>query len=143
MKSWQDEYLRLMTRWEEPVVRFTGKAAESAAEYVPERPSWAFLDEVPGITEFVDNQLKFRRRVVDEQAAFVRKMMKAMHPVLVRLEPKDAVSKRARRQGPGVARPARPRHAPPRRRAPSRRVPRKARPAAKVTAVGRSTCDAA
>ena len=88
IKKWQDSYLTGMARLEEPIVRFTGRAAESVAEYVPERPQWAFLDEVPTMTEFVESQLKFRRRVVDHQAAFVRKMMKAMHPALLRLEPK-------------------------------------------------------
>jgi len=93
MKTWQDEYLNLMVRLEDPVVKFTGMAADSVAKYVPERPQWAFLDEVPPVTEFVDSQLKFRRRVVDEQAAFVRKMMKAMHPALVRLDPKPVAPK--------------------------------------------------
>jgi hypothetical protein len=38
------------------------------------------------MTELVESGLKFRRRVVDPQAAFVRKMMKAAHPALVKLE---------------------------------------------------------
>ena len=82
IKTWQDSYLRLVTRLEEPVLKLTARATESVVDYVPERPSWAFLDGAPTITEFVDSQLKFRRRVVDEQAAFVRKMMKAMQPAL-------------------------------------------------------------
>jgi hypothetical protein len=94
IKKWQDGYLTGMTRLEEPIVRFTGRAAASVAEYVPERPQWAFLDEVPTMTEFVESQLKFRRRVVDHQAAFVRKMMKAMHPALLRLGPKAPAPKR-------------------------------------------------
>lgn len=93
LTTWQNQYVDLMGRLEEPVVTFTGRAAESVAQYVPERPNWAFLAEVPTMTEFVDNQLKFRRRVVDEQAAFVRKMMKAMHPALMRLEAKAPVAK--------------------------------------------------
>jgi hypothetical protein len=87
LERWQDEYLDLMARWEEPVVTFTGKAADSVAKYVPERPGWAFLAELPTITEVVESQLKFRRRVVDEQAAFARRMMRAMQPALMRLEP--------------------------------------------------------
>jgi hypothetical protein len=94
IKKWQDGYLTGMARLEEPIVRFTGRAAESVAEYVPERPQWAFLDEVPTVTEFVESQLKFRRRVVDHQAAFVRKVVKAMHPALLRLEPKAPAAKR-------------------------------------------------
>jgi hypothetical protein len=94
IKKWQDDYVKLMPRVEDPIVRFTGKAAEAIADFIPERPNWAFLDEVPTLTEFVDSQLKFRRRVVDEQAVFVRKMMKAMHPALMRLEPKAPAAKR-------------------------------------------------
>jgi hypothetical protein len=88
MKRWQDEYLKLMARIEEPVVRFTEEASEQVAEYVPERPEWKFLAELPTVTEFVESQLKFRRRVVDEQAAFVRRMMKAMQPALEKIDHK-------------------------------------------------------
>lgn len=94
LKKWQDQYLTTMARVEEPVVKYTGKAMEAIADYVPERPQWSFLDQVPTMTEFVDSQLKFRRRVVDEQAAFVRKFMKAMTPALTKLEPKAPVAKR-------------------------------------------------
>jgi hypothetical protein len=80
IEKWQDGYLTGMARMEEPIVRVTGRVAGSLVDYIPERPNWAFLDGVPTLTEFVDSQLKFRRRVVDHQAAFVRKMMRAMHP---------------------------------------------------------------
>jgi hypothetical protein len=90
LKTWQDSYLRLMIRVEEPVVELTARASEAIAEYVPERPDWTILEDAPTITEFVDNQLKFRRRIVDEQAAFVHKLMKAMRPALARLETKPA-----------------------------------------------------
>lgn len=94
MQKWQDEYLTRMVRVEEPVLKFTGKAMEAVAEYVPERPHWAFLEQVPTMTELVDSQLKFRRRLVDEQAAFVRKLMKAMSPAKPRPEPKTSAAKR-------------------------------------------------
>lgn len=95
MKRWQDEYLKLMARLEEPVIRFTEEASEQVAEYVPERPQWKFLAELPTVTEFVESQLKFRRRVVDEQAAFVRRMMKAMHPALAKIDHKAPAKKAA------------------------------------------------
>ena len=94
LKKWQDQYLTTIARVEEPVVRFTGKAMDTIADYVPERPQWSFLDQVPTMTEFVDSQLKFRKRVVDEQAAFVRKVMKAMSPALNKLELKAPAAKR-------------------------------------------------
>ncbi len=95
MKKWQDQYMTIVARVEEPVVKFTGKAVEAIAEYVPERPQWAFLDQMPAMTEFVDSQLKFRSRIVDEQTAFVRRLMKAMSPALMKLEPKAPAAKRA------------------------------------------------
>ena len=80
MKKWQDEYLTRISRVEEPVLKFAGKAGKAVVDYVPERPQWAFLEKVPTMTEVVENQLTFRRRVIDEQAAFVRKLMKALTP---------------------------------------------------------------
>jgi hypothetical protein len=94
MQKWQDDYLTRISRVEEPVLKFAGKAMEAVAEYVPERPHWAFLEQVPTMTELVDSQLKFRRRLVDEQAAFVRKLMKAMSPAKTRPEPKVSAAKR-------------------------------------------------
>jgi hypothetical protein len=86
LKEWQDRYMRLAARVEDAAVQSTDRVSETVAEYVPQRPDWALLDRVPTMTEFVDNQLKFRKRVVDDQAVFVRKLMKAMHPALVKLE---------------------------------------------------------
>ncbi len=100
MKKWQDQYFTTVARVEEPIVKFTGKATESIAKYVPARPQWSFLDEVPTMTEFVDSQLKFRRRIVDEQADFAHRMIKAMRPALTRLETTAPAAK------PVVARPA-------------------------------------
>lgn len=109
MQRWQDEYLSMMGRIEEPVVRYTSRAVEAVADYIPERPHWEFMERVPTVTELVDNQLKFRRRVVDEQAAFVRKLVKAMNPKVVHVEPKAHPAKRVvgkapvRRVAPKVA----------------------------------------
>ncbi|MEO8267550.1 MAG: hypothetical protein ABI706_18770 [Ilumatobacteraceae bacterium] len=93
-KQWQDQYLTMMARVEEPIVRYAGKAAGAVASYVPERPQWAFLDQVPTMTELVESQLKFRKRMVDEQAAFVRKFIKAISPATARHEPKAPAVKR-------------------------------------------------
>lgn len=92
LKEWEDRYLDVMSKVEEPVVEYTGRIAETVAEYMPDRPDWEFLDRVPTMTELVDNQLKFRKRVVDEQAAFVRRMMKAAHPALVKIDKKAPVA---------------------------------------------------
>ncbi len=84
LKKIQDEYFTLATRVEEPLVRFTGEMADSMARFVPERPT--FMAKLHTVAELVDNQLKFRRRFVDEQLMFVRKMMKAMDPMVTRLD---------------------------------------------------------
>lgn len=82
--KWQDEYFTMVKKIEEPVVRYTGEVAERVARFVPERPT--FMTSMPTMTEVVENGLKFRKRMVDEQATFVHKMMKAMKPVVVRLD---------------------------------------------------------
>jgi hypothetical protein len=103
MQRWQDEYLSMLTRVEEPIVRYTSRAVESIADYIPERPQWAWVEKVPTVTEVVESQLKFRRRVVDEQAAFIRKMIKAMNPALVRVEPKAPAKRVVGKAAPKVA----------------------------------------
>ena len=84
LKKVQDEYFTLVKRVEEPIVRYTGEMADSMARFVPERPD--FMAKWPTVTELVDNQLKFRKRFVDEQTAFIRKMMKAMDPMVMRVD---------------------------------------------------------
>ena len=106
MKQWQDEYFTLVERIEAPVIDLTGRLAESVATYVPARP--ARLAELPTTKELVENQLKFRRRFVDEQAAFVRRLVKAMDPVLVKFEhvpAKSAPKPAATRATPKTAKP--------------------------------------
>ena len=84
MTKWQDQYFTVLKKVEEPVLKVAGEVADRVARYVPERPS--FMTSIPTMTEVVDNQLKFRRRLVDEQAAFVHKMMKAMDPVMMKVD---------------------------------------------------------
>jgi hypothetical protein len=86
LKRREDAFISTMKRMEEPIVRFAGRSAERFAEYTPERPGWAFLKRVPTMTELVENQLTFRKQLVEEQHAFVRKMMKAMRPMLTKLD---------------------------------------------------------
>jgi hypothetical protein len=84
IKDLQDRYFSAVKRIEEPVLKFADERAETMARFVPERPQ--FMAEFPTMQEFVENQLKFRKKFVDEQVAFTRKMMKAMHPVFVKLD---------------------------------------------------------
>lgn len=84
VEKWEDRYLTQMKEVEEPVLRFAGDMSERVAKFVPERP--AFMAEMPKMAEFVESQLKFRKRFVDEQLRFARKLMKAMDPVVARLD---------------------------------------------------------
>lgn len=109
IKKWEDEYFTLAKKVEEPVVRYTGRMAETAAQYVPERPG--FMAEMPTMHQLVDNSLKFRGRMVDEQATFVRRVLYAMRPMTTKFEatkpaPKP-VSKLATKPAPKVASKAR------------------------------------
>jgi hypothetical protein len=98
LKKWQDEYFTMVKRIEEPVVRFVGEQADTVARFVPERPT--FMAKLPTMTALVDNQLKFRKRFVDEQAMFVRTMMKAMDPMLTKVDamPKPATHAPAKKE---------------------------------------------
>lgn len=69
---------------EEPVLRFAHETSDAVARFVPARPS--FMADMPKMTDVVDSQLKFRKRVVDEQLRFARKMMKAMDPLVDKLD---------------------------------------------------------
>lgn len=95
MKKLQDEVLQLVDRVEEPVVKYAGEAAERVAPYVPARPEWAFMEEVPAVTEVMDNQLRFTKRFVDRQIVFARNVMKAMEPALKKLDQKPAKAAKA------------------------------------------------
>lgn len=89
VEKWEDRYLDQLKQVEEPVLQFAGRASERLARFVPERP--AFMADLPMLGDVVESQLKFRKRLVDEQLRFTRKLLKAMDPVVVRL---DATPKR-------------------------------------------------
>ena len=78
---------------EEPMLRFAQETSDAVARFVPDRPN--FMADMPKFTEVVESQLKFRKRVVDEQLRFARKMMKAMDPLVKKLdaEPEQVVAK--------------------------------------------------
>lgn len=82
--KWQDDYFTMVKKVEQPLLKFAGERAETVARSLPERP--AFMASMPKVATIVDNQLKFRKRFVDEQATFVRSMMKAMQPMLTKVD---------------------------------------------------------
>jgi hypothetical protein len=83
-QDWFDQYLTFVKRIEAPVVRTTARVASRVAEYVPERP--AFLASMPKVHEVMSTGITVRKRMVDEQTRFARQMMKAMDPMLVRVD---------------------------------------------------------
>jgi hypothetical protein len=80
----QEEYFELVKRFETPVLRTTARVAPRVAQYVPKRP--AFMEPLPKMTEVVERGLAFRKRFVDEQAKFVRSMIKAFDPMIVKFD---------------------------------------------------------
>jgi hypothetical protein len=84
VERFEDRYLEQVKKAEEPVLRFAGDMSERMARFVPERPS--FMDDMPLMADFVESQLKFRKRFVDEQLRFARKMVKALHPVMEKVD---------------------------------------------------------
>jgi hypothetical protein len=84
LKKWEDEYFTFTKKVQEPVVRYAGKVAQKVAPYAVQRP--ALLAEMPTMLEVVDHSLKFRKRLVDEQSAFVKHLMKALDPVTKKVD---------------------------------------------------------
>ncbi len=84
MTEFEDRYFDRMKEMEQPIVDFTGEFSERAARFVIERPS--FLGDLPKVTDVVETQLKFQKKMVDEQMRFARRMMKAMTPIVDRVD---------------------------------------------------------
>lgn len=96
MQEWEDEFVDVVKRFEEPMVRFGGDMAEFLADYTPEQPEWPFMSQLPTVSELVDFQITFAHRMVDTQAAFARDMVKAWKPVLAKLEPATSAPRKPR-----------------------------------------------
>ena len=83
-RDWFDQYLEFVHRIEAPMVRTTARMAGLVAEYVPERPT--FLASLPKVHDVMTTGITLRKRLVDEQTRFARQLMKAMDPMLVRVD---------------------------------------------------------
>ena len=83
-RDWFDQYLEFVHRIEAPMVRTTARMAGLVAEYVPERP--AFLASLPKVHDVMATGITLRKRLVDEQTRFARQVVKAMDPMLVRVD---------------------------------------------------------
>jgi hypothetical protein len=87
----EDRYFDQMKEMEQPILDFTSEVSERAARFVPERPS--FLADLPTMTEVVESQLKLQKKFVDEQMRFTRRMMKAMNPIVTRVDAQPETTK--------------------------------------------------
>ncbi len=93
----EDEVLDLLDRVEEPIVSVVGTVTEAVADYVPERPAWPFLAELPTLAQLVDNGSSFAHKLVTHETDFAKALVKAMHPVLVKIEAKPPRKRAARK----------------------------------------------
>ena len=84
MEKLEDRYFEQLKEIEQPILDLTEDVADRTARFVPERPG--MFSELPTMGELIENQLKFQKRLVDEQARFTRKMLKAMGPVVARVD---------------------------------------------------------
>lgn len=95
--SWQDQYFTFVKRVEAPVLETTTRVVARLAELVPARPS--FLTPMPrahAVRDAVGTGFTFRKRVVEEQTMFARRMMKAMEPIVTKLDTVSTPEKSAR-----------------------------------------------
>ena len=94
VEQFEDRAFDQFKQAEEPMLRFTRETSDAFARLVPPRP--AFMADMPKMAEIVESQLKFQKRLVDEQVRFTRKMMKAMDPLLLKLdaEPTKVIKQR-------------------------------------------------
>jgi len=100
-RTWQDEYFTFVKRIEAPVLRTTTQIATRFAELVPGRP--AFLAPMPkahAMRDVMDTGFTFRKRMVEEQTMFARRMMKAIEPMLTTLDRVDTVPAKAPAKAP-------------------------------------------
>ena len=84
VEKFEDQSFDRAKQLEKPVLRFTGDMSERMARFVPERPS--FMADMPKMGDVVESQLKFGKRFVDEQVRFTRRVMKAMDPLMVKID---------------------------------------------------------
>lgn len=84
MKTWEDKYFETVKKFEQPVLRVTGRVAERVAAYVPARP--AFMADVPTAAELVEFTIKLRKRQVETSAQFAKAMLKAVDPMVTKFE---------------------------------------------------------
>lgn len=108
-RTWQDEYFTFVKRIEAPVLRTTTQFATRFAELVPGRP--AFLAPMPkahAVRDVLDTGFTFRKRMVEGQTMFARRMMKAIEPMLTTLDRIDPVPGQTPEQRTARVRPERP-----------------------------------
>ncbi len=91
ISTWEDKYFEMLKKVETPMLDVVGKIAERLSTYVRQRPG--FMTEMPTAHDWLDHGLKLRKRVIDEQAAFARKMMKAMDPVVAKFDHQPVAAK--------------------------------------------------
>ncbi len=84
LEKLEDRAFDQVKQAEEPMLRFARESSDAIARLVPPRPS--FMADMPKMAEVVESQLKFQKRLVDEQMRFTRKLMKAMDPLVMKID---------------------------------------------------------
>jgi hypothetical protein len=92
VKRMEDDLFEVIETAETPMVASMASVADAFADYVPVRPAWPIVSELPTLTELVDD---FTTRLVTQQGEFVRRLVRAVDPILAKVDDRPATSKPA------------------------------------------------
>jgi hypothetical protein len=90
VKHLEDDLLDVVETMQAPLVTGAASVAEAFADWVPARPEWPFVSELPTVTEVVELGAQFATRLVNQQAEFARRLVHAFDPILTRIDERAA-----------------------------------------------------
>ncbi len=80
--SVEDRVVDTLKSVQEPVVGAVSKVAEYAGGLLPDdRPDLPFVDQLPTLTELVESQYAFARRLLEVNHQFAKALVSAVAPV--------------------------------------------------------------
>jgi hypothetical protein len=104
VKRVEDDLLTLVGGIEDQLVTGVGGVASVLADYVPARPAWPFVSELPTLGEVVDATAEFATRFVAQQSELARRLALAVEPVVGKVDETRAGTKSgATTRGPKAA----------------------------------------
>jgi hypothetical protein len=81
----QSKVLDTVDAAQAPIVDAAKQVVDSVEGRVPEMPSIPAADQLPPVSQIVDNQFDFAMKVLDQQRAFIQALLDAVRPVSAKL----------------------------------------------------------